>query len=373
MNTEIGKIQAALADIENEESPLSQRLNEFGDVLAKIIGVICLLVWLVNFRNFFDPVHKGAIRGCLYYFKVAVALAVAAIPEGLPAVITTSLALGARRMVKQQAIVRKIATVETLGCTNVICSDKTGTLTTNEMVVREFCLFGDNPTRFLDYTVSGVSFQPTGEVSGMQKGDIDNLKNLRLFCESVVLNNQAVLLKKDDKLTKSGLPTEAALKVLVEKFAQYDNQNLSADPEAYGKFLTQNYQKLVTLEFTPERKAMSVLCQNLQTNKNVMFLKGAPERLIKSAAQVVLKNGEIVPLDKDDKIQILQKVKKMASKGYRTLAIAYKENCGQLDDYKDSTHPSHSRLALCEDLAEFEQDPILIGIVGIQDPPREGV
>merc|ERR1711935_131001 len=141
MTTEIGKIQSAVTEAAEdvEKTPLNQKLDDFGDMLTQVITAICVLVWVMNYNQFFDPVFGGVFKGCIYYLKIAVALGVAAIPEGLPAVITLCLALGTKKMVKRNAIVRKLPSVETLGCTTVICSDKTGTLTLNEMTCISFC------------------------------------------------------------------------------------------------------------------------------------------------------------------------------------------------------------------------------------------
>merc|ERR1719316_450558 len=190
MKTEVGAIQSAVTEAAEEESqtPLQQKLDEFGNLLAKMIGVICLLVWLINYKHFFDPVHGSVLRGCIYYFKIAVALAVAAIPEGLPAVITTCLALGTREMAKRNAIVRKLPSVETLGCTTVICSDKTGTLTTNMMSVRKvITMFSKSMTT---YKVEGHTYSPTD--GSVEKGeDVLNMKLLKPFARCASLCNEA--------------------------------------------------------------------------------------------------------------------------------------------------------------------------------------
>ena len=173
METEIGKIQQAVMEARDEEekTPLGQKIDEFGELLGKVIMGICVVVWVMNFKHFTDPEFGGFFKGCVYYLKVAVALGVAAIPEGLPAVITLCLSLGTRSMVKRNCIVRKLPSVETLGCTTVICSDKTGTLTTNEMCVVELVRVG-NDGRGICHEVEGVSYNPEGAIKGFKGYDL---------------------------------------------------------------------------------------------------------------------------------------------------------------------------------------------------------
>jgi len=200
---------------------LKVALDEFGDQLAKIISIICLLVWLINIQHFNDPSHGGSwVKGAIYYFKIAVALAVAAIPEGLAVIITTCLALGTKKMAKQGAIVRKLRSVETLGCTSVICSDKTGTLTTNQMSVRRIFTLESQQTGF-ELELTGSTFGPEGQVLFNGKPiSRDKLHENRCIDELAtccVLCNDAKITYDEglDTFQKLGEATEAALKTLV--------------------------------------------------------------------------------------------------------------------------------------------------------------
>jgi len=166
METAIGSVhkEVMAAKEDEEDTPLKQKLDSFGDQLAKVIAVICFLVWAMNYNKFFDAIHGSPVKGCIYYFKIAVALAVAAIPEGLPAVITTCLALGTRKMAANNCIVRRLNSVETLGCTSTICSDKTGTLTKNEMCAVQFAIIGNDINDIQSYDIEEVSYSPEGKI-----------------------------------------------------------------------------------------------------------------------------------------------------------------------------------------------------------------
>lgn len=231
MKSEIGKIQTQIheASLDESETPLKKKLDEFGNRLTTAIGIVCLVVWVINYKYFlsWDVVNgwptnfQFSFEKCTYYFKIAVALAVAAIPEGLPAVITTCLALGTRKMAQKNAIVRKLPSVETLGCTTVICSDKTGTLTTNQMAVTEFFTLGGKTTTSRVFHVDGTTYDPKD--GGIVDWSCYNMDaNLQAVAEISSVCNDAGVFCNGRAYQATGLPTEAALKVLVEKMGVPD-------------------------------------------------------------------------------------------------------------------------------------------------------
>jgi P-type Ca2+ transporter type 2C len=222
MATEIGKIHAQIQEASQEEddTPLKKKLNEFGEALTAIIGVICALVWLINLKYFLSweyvdgwPTNfKFSFEKCTYYFEIAVALAVAAIPEGLPAVITTCLALGTRKMAQKNALVRKLPSVETLGCTTVICSDKTGTLTTNQMSAVKLVAIGRWPDTLRSFKVDGTTYDPTdGKIHDWPSLSMD--ENLQMIGKIAAVCNDASIAHSEHQYVATGMPTEAALKV----------------------------------------------------------------------------------------------------------------------------------------------------------------
>ncbi|CAI5957136.1 unnamed protein product [Closterium sp. NIES-65] len=398
MNTEIGKIQQqiAAAAAEEDDTPLKKKLDEFGERLTTVIGVICLLVWLINYKFFLswkeDPAAwwTGGLRfsfsfqKCTYYFKIAVALAVAAIPEGLPAVITTCLALGTRKMAQKNAIVRKLPSVETLGCTTVICSDKTGTLTTNQMAVSALVLPGTLPSTFLSFAVDGTSYNPAdGEI--LNWGRSVTFPNTQSLTQAAVLCNDASISLKGGAYRASGLPTEAALRVLVEKIGVPDDtlqlsirnkrkgapaSHLQDANEWWGK----QWERKAVLEFDRSRKSMSVIVRSSQ-GKTRLLVKGAVESVLERCTSIQLADGSIVPLTSEGRRATEAVLTDMASKALRCLAFACKEGqaMGALQGYSGEQHEGHKVLLDPGNYERIEQGLVFCGMVGLRDPPREEV
>jgi len=383
MYTEIGIIQAAVKKAGEEESdtPLQQKIDEFGELLAKVIFVICALVWIINYQHFFDPIHGSVLRGCIYYFKIAVALAVAAIPEGLPAVITTCLALGTRKMAKRNCIVRKLPSVETLGCTTVICSDKTGTLTTNEMCVVELALpQKSSGGEIQTHLIHGHSFTPFGKAENLKEPTEKDV-GLVTLCKIAVNCNQAGLVidVESGRYTRMGEPTEAALLTMVEKIGSTD-KNLNArvhqkqireldDAMAICNHYKKSIAPKALLEFSRDRKSMSRLVSE-SGEKNKLFVKGAPENVLQRCTEWMNPDGSTENLSGPKKQVVLDTINKMARKGLRTLAFAVKFDTGLLGDYEDSSHPQHKLLADPANFVKVEEKMTFVGLVGVRDPPR---
>ena len=369
--TAIGDIHAEIGEHEDAKTPLQERLDEFGDLLAKAIMVICVLVWVVNIRHFGDPSHHGWLNGAIYYFKIAVALAVAAIPEGLAAVITACLALGTQKMARKNAIVRHLPSVETLGSTSVICSDKTGTLTTNEMSVTAMYLVGDNT----EYQVTGTTFAPEGSImlDGNAMTGLSRPGNaVQALAETCAVCNDATIVVDSNGRHKAiGQATEAALRVLVEKIGYHDHVQqahvsslqpalrVSAVSDLYAKSLT----RLATLDFTRDRKMMSTFVRR-SANKLRLLVKGAPESVLLCSTHVYLNENERIPLTDDMRVSLQQKLDAYGNDGLRVLAVAVRDDMS-LPDLFSPLDPSK--------YAEYEHDLSLVGFVGMRDPPRSEV
>lgn len=399
METQIGLIQTAVheaGEADDTQSPLQQKLDEFGEALSKVICAVCVVVWLINIGHFSDAVHGSALRGCMYYFKIAVALAVAAIPEGLPAVITTCLALGTRKMAKRNAIVRRLQSVETLGCTTVICSDKTGTLTTNEMTCVRFCVVGQEEGKVDVFSVDGTGFSSSGRVS-LEKGSGNahclkaHQSVLSWLCRCASICNEAHLNllagSKDGKhYERMGEPTEAALLVLVEKLGAFADEQptaltssikrTSSNPTPFCDYWKSDYKDLATLEFSRDRKSMSILSRNKNTEENHLFVKGAPEGLLTRCTTMMLPSGSVVPLTAGARSVILEDVAGMARGALRTLALAVRLEAGPLAGYEGEEKKQLTTRTLLEDQAGYaaiESDLCFLGVVGLFDPPRPQV
>lgn len=384
--TEIGLINAGVqaAKEDTSKTPLAKKLDEFGNQLTVIIGIICVSVWLASIPKFSSPIFGSKLKGALYYAKIAVALGVAAIPEGLPAVITLCLALGTRRMAKRNVIVRKLASVETLGCTSVVCTDKTGTLTTNKMTVKVIVtansiLSSSSNIELKERAVEGVSYDPIGAISDYTS-DVMKSPMIKMFSLICSLCNDAQIEFKDGIYERIGEPTEAALKVLVEKLGISEVPR-SLDPVAmasqFSAYWSSTYKVLSILEFNRDRKSMSVLVKPLikvdQKDNNYLLVKGASEMVISRCNRIQLDDGRIIPLTDDMKNDWIIKSKELATRPLRCLAMAYKvgEELGELNHIQESDEANQSSILKdTNNYIHIENDMILVGICAIKDPAR---
>ncbi|KAJ4833992.1 Calcium-transporting ATPase 4, endoplasmic reticulum-type [Turnera subulata] len=385
MNTEIGKVHSQIheASQNEEDTPLKKKLNEFGELLTLIIGVICALVWLINVKYFLSWEYvdgwpknfKFSFEKCTYYFEIAVALAVAAIPEGLPAVITTCLALGTRKMAQKNALVRKLPSVETLGCTTVICSDKTGTLTTNQMAVSKLVAVGSRIGTLRSFNVEGTSYNPfDGKIEDWPVGRMD--ANLQMIAKISALCNDAGVELAGQHYIASGMPTEAALKVLVEKMG-FPGESSSGHGDALRccELWSRMEQRIATLEFDRDRKSMGVIV-NSSSGRKSLLVKGAVENLLERSSSVQLLDGSVVALDNYSRELILQSLHDMSTSALRCLGFAYKEDIPEFATYNgvgDEDHPAHQLLLNPSNYSSIESNLIFVGLVGLRDPPRKEV
>lgn len=393
-STAIGDIHESIVSQISEPTPLKQKLNDFGDMLAKVITVICILVWLINIQHFNDPSHGSWAKGAIYYLKVrgpqrtnmmelaknpqiAVSLGVAAIPEGLAVVITTCLALGTRKMAAKNAVVRSLPSVETLGSCSVICSDKTGTLTTNQMSVNKVVFLNESGTGLEEIDVEGTTFAPEGRIlaNGQHiENPTASSATLLQIAEVSALCNESRLAfdSKNGTYSSIGEPTEGALRVLVEKIGTPDsarNQQRQALP-AQGKlhhaskFYEDQYNLEATYEFSRDRKSMSVLVS--QGKKQRLLVKGAPESILERCTHTLLgSNGRKVPMNPKLTSLLSEEVVEYGKRGLRVIAIA----C--LDEVPSNDLLSKAKTTL--EYAQLEQGLTLLGLVGMLDPPRPEV
>ncbi len=326
MNTEMGKIADMVQGVEEEQTPLEADFEKLGKTIAAGVLALCFVIFVI-----------GVLRGFEVFnmFITSVSLAVAAIPEGLPAVVTIVLAVGVQRMARRRAIIRKLKAVETLGCTTVIATDKTGTLTRNEMVVRKIFANG----RIID--VGGVGYQPKGDFT--EKG-----KKAKLAAEDELLMRIGLLcnnayLKEDEKAGWQiiGDSTEGALVVLAAKNNMWREE------------VAAKYPEIASFPFDAARKRMATV--HKQGRKKIAYVKGAPEAIL-SVSSFIARDGSVKKITAAEKRSILELNDKLAGSGHRTLAFAYCELDG---------------VAL--DVGKVEKDLVFVGIAAMIDAPREEV
>ncbi|MBD2360681.1 cation-translocating P-type ATPase [Anabaena minutissima FACHB-250] len=357
MTTELGKIAVMLQSVESEPTPLQQRMTQLGNVLVTgslVLVAIVVIGGIIQARGFSN------LQDLL---EVSLSMAVAVVPEGLPAVITVTLALGTQRMIRRHALIRKLPAVETLGSVTTICSDKTGTLTQNKMVVQSIY------TDLTNFRVTGEGYAPVGEfyLDGESDNAIvpDEYPAISALLVACAVCNDSVLQKEQGEWAILGDPTEGALVTLAGKVGIEKDQWHSKLP------------RVSEFPFTSERKRMSVIAQveNVDTGEQsftdvdpklaglingepyIMFTKGSPELILARCSEIYISTNS-APLSEEQRSQILAQNDQMASKGLRVLGFAYKPLGEVPPEGSDETS---------------EQNLVWLGLVGMLDAPRPEV
>ena len=334
MDTEIGRIADMVQEAEEKLSPLQVKLKKFGKWLGFVTIGICIVVFGVGVLREYLTTDLFETSFVIEMFLASVALAVAAIPEGLPAIVTISLAFGVRRMAKRNALIRKLPAVETLGCTNIICSDKTGTLTKNEMTVRE--IYFNN--RLIEVTGDGYTPEGSFMQTGGEEVDISSLE--LLFRSSTLCNDSR--LNHNERWEIFGDPTEGALLV-------------SAGKAGFKKTeMEDRFPRIDEIPFDSERKCMTTI--HKVNEENIAYIKGAPDVILNNCKYISI-NGQVKDITGEDRKKILDVNHKMASKALRVLGFAYKSLAEKYTPKSEIV----------------EKNLIFIGLQAMIDPPREEV
>ena len=324
MKTAFGKLAGLLGEIERERTPLQEKLDQFGRWLGVATLVVVAVVAVLGILQGFSPFEM---------FLWGVALAVAAIPEALPAVVTVGLALGVRRMVKRHALIRKLPSVETLGSTNIICTDKTGTLTQNKMTVEKVYVNG------AILNVTGKGYEPVGAFLSGDKPVSEDV-HLHKLLVAGALCNDAGLAKEEEAWGIMGDPTEGALVVVAAKAG------------IWRPSLEEKHRRVGEVPFSSERKMMTTL--NNSEEGLYAYSKGAPEVILASCTKIFLR-GQEEQLTSEIRQEILNTIHEMANESLRVMGFAYRK-------FTENVHPE-----------EAEREMVFAGLTGMRDPPREEV
>ena len=324
--TEIGHIATSLDTVEDKETPLQRQLKELSKKLAILVIIVCILVFVVGYFR--------SNMTWLENFMVAVSLAVAAIPEGLTAVVTIVLSIGMNRMVERKAIVKNLVSVETLGSTTAICSDKTGTLTQNEMTITK--VFTD----FKEFDVAGSGYTPEGDIT-LEGETIADHDQIKLLMTVASLSNDANLIERNGLYEITGDPTEGAMLTLAEKWGIVQEDLNEAHP------------RIDEIPFDSDRKMMTTFHE--MDGTYYAMTKGAPDIMINNSSKIMV-DGKLEDFTEDMKRQVLEENTKLAKQALRVMAYAFKPY-ETLEGEELTTE-------------NIEREMVFVGLTGMIDPPR---